>query len=81
MNPSGLSLCLHHRHHAIPADDIYLSRGPDALAALGANHLPCAAGPFPSWQHFTPALRGSPRPDVREGWQGAPAYPDLIPPF
>ena len=41
-----LPLHLHHGDYAIPADDMDLLGGPDALPALGTNELSGGAGPL-----------------------------------
>ena len=44
---ASLLLCLNHRHHAAPTNDIDLFRGPHRLpAAAGTNQLPGGAWPF-----------------------------------
>ena len=75
-----LPLHLHHGDYAIPADDMDLLGGPDALPALGTNELSGGAGPLAA-RGGSSRLGGASGPGPNHRGQGAPPDLDFTPPL
>lgn len=75
-----LPLHLHHGDYAIPADDMDLLGGPDALPALGTNELSGGAGPLAA-RGGSSRLGGASGPGPYHRGQGAPPDLDFAPAF
>ena len=76
--PHFLPLHLHHWDHAIPADDMDLLGGPDALPALGTNELSGGAGPLAA-RGGSSRLGGASGPGAYHRGQGTPPNLDFTP--
>ena len=72
-------LCFYHLLHTVPAEDIDLFRGSDALTAAGANQLPRAARAFLTGDHHGSRAGRSDGSDVRERRESSAADFDLAP--
>ncbi len=64
-----LYLC--HGEHTVPTQNVDFFGGPDALAALGADQLACAAGPLTAW--------GGSRSGADDRWQAGPPNLNFTP--